>query len=80
MFGFLTIQNWIDNIILEIETNNPNLEIRPAMTSVYIPAYQKDNLITYLQGQLISFIALPLILPFLRMIYRILYEKVFLKK
>lgn len=75
--GFLTIQNWIDNTILEIETNNPNLEIKSTMTSVRIPAYTKDNIALYLQGQTNIFLVLPLILPFLRMIYRLLYEKVF---
>ena len=74
--GFLTIQNWLDNEILQIETGDDTLTIQPFMASVKTPAYKKDDLATYLQGQTNVFLVLPLILPYLRMIYRLLYEKV----
>jgi len=76
--GFLTLQNWIDNIILEIETGDSTAEITSSLASVRIPAYVNDNIALYLQGQTNIFLCLPLILPFLRMIYRLLYEKVFI--
>ena len=72
------MQNWIDNTILEIETNDPTSEIDVDMASLRIPAYTNDNIALYLQGQTNIFLVLPLILPFLRMIYRLLYEKVLL--
>lgn len=74
--GFLTIQNWIDNEILIQETNNNKYEIKPSMVSVRIPEYIEDDITLYLKGYTNVFLVLPLILPFLRMIYRLLYEKV----
>lgn len=72
------MQNWIDNIILQVETGDTTSEIDADLTSVRIPAYTDDNIAEYLQGQTNIFLVLPLILPFLRMIYRLLYEKVVL--
>jgi ATP-binding cassette, subfamily A (ABC1), member 3 len=74
--GFLTIQNWIDNIILRKETGNDNIFINPSFTSVPVVAHVSDNIATYLQGQTNVFLVLPLILPYLRLIFRLLYEKV----
>lgn len=74
--GFLTIQNWIDNTIFQIESNDENVEITPSLASLKTPAYEKDNIAIYLQGQTNVFLVLPLILPYLRMIYRLVYEKV----
>jgi len=69
------LQSWLDNIIFQIETNSTN-EIEPSLASVKTPAYKKDNIAIYLQGQTNNFLVLPLIFPYLRMIYRLLYEKV----
>ena len=75
--GFLTVQNWIDNIILSHESGNPNIHINPTFTSVKVIAHVSDNIALYLQGQTNVFLVLPLILPYLRLIFRLLYEKVF---
>ena len=72
------MQNWIDNIILEIETKSNQTTIKPMVTSLKTPAYKKDNIAIYLQGQTNVFLVLPLILPYVIMIYRIVYEKVIL--
>lgn len=76
MSGFLAMQNWIDNIILQIETNNEETSIYANFTSVKTPAYKKDDLAIYLQQQTQVFLVLPLILPYVIMIYRLVYEKV----
>lgn len=73
--GFLSLQSWLDNLILQAETGNPAAEIVPALASLKTPAYKRDNIALYLQGQTNNFLVLPLILPFLRLIYRLLYEK-----
>lgn len=69
------MQSWLDNIIFQLETNNTSNEIEPSLASVKTPSYKRDNIALYLQGQTNNFLVLPLILPFLRMIYRLLYEK-----
>jgi hypothetical protein len=46
------------------------------LTSLKTPAYKKDNIAIYLQRQTNVFLVLPLILPYVIMIYRLVYEKV----
>lgn len=72
--GYLTLQTWIDNIILKTYINNATFT--PKVASVRVEAYKKDNIGIYLQGQAKVFLVLPLILPYLKMIFRLLYEKV----
>lgn len=74
--GFLTLQSWVDNVILQVETADSNSQINANLASVRIPKYINDDIALYLQGSTNIFLVLPLILPFLRMIYRLLYEKV----
>jgi hypothetical protein len=71
------MQTWIDNIILGIHLKNTTFT--PQVASVTVGEYKKDNIGIYLQGQTKVFLVLPLILPFLIMVYRLLYEKVILK-
>ena len=55
-----------------------NAAITPKVSSVRVEAYKKDNIGIYLQDQAKVFLVLPLILPYLNMIFRLLYEKVLL--
>lgn len=45
------------------------------MASVRVPAYPDDAFGAIMTGQTNVFLVLPLIVPFLRMIARLLYEK-----
>jgi len=71
----LTVQNWIDNLILQQETNKLTATITAAMTSVTVPAYVRDDLGSTLSGFVEFFLAMPLLFPFLRLLNGILTEK-----
>ncbi|EAR81921.2 ABC transporter family protein (macronuclear) [Tetrahymena thermophila SB210] len=73
--GFLTIQNWIDNIILQYTTENSNLEIQSSITSMLVQDHYKNSLVDNLKGNMGVFIVLPMILIYLRMTYGLLIEK-----
>lgn len=73
--GFLTVQNWIDNMILQQETNRPMASISAGVSSVTVPAYTRDNLGSTLSGMVEFFLVMPLLLPFLRLLNGILTEK-----
>jgi len=73
--GFLSLQNYIDNLILQRETTTPSAKISSSITSRTVQAYTEDNLGSNLQGQLSLLVALPLLLPYLRFMNGILTEK-----
>lgn len=64
--GFLTIQNWIDNIIIKKITNNPNLDIKPHVTSEKVQEHKDDDMPNVVARQFATFTILPLIIVFLR--------------
>jgi len=72
--GFLSLQNFIDNLILQKETNS-GAKIESTVTSRTVKAYTEDDLAENLSGQISLFIALPLLLPYLRFMNGILTEK-----
>lgn len=57
--GFLTIQNWVDNIILRHYTANDDSEIVPWVTSKKVGKYVYDTLPETLQGNLGTYLILP---------------------
>ena len=63
-------------MILRRETNNTKAEISANIESVKIEKYHKDDFPIIMQGALNVYIVLPMILVYLRVIFRILYEKV----
>ena len=73
--GFLSLQNFIDNLILQKETSNTAAKILSTITSRTVKAYTEDNFSSSMQGQISMFIALPLLLPYLRFMNGILTEK-----
>lgn len=73
--GFLSLQNFIDNLILQKETSNPAAKIDSTITSRTVKAHVEDDLFSSLQGQISMFIALPLLLPYLRFMNGIMTEK-----
>ncbi|KAL4478578.1 hypothetical protein ABPG74_006813 [Tetrahymena malaccensis] len=73
--GFLTIQNWIDNLILQYTTQNNNLEIQASITSMLVEDHYKNPLVDSLKGNMGVYIVLPMILVYLRMTYGLLIEK-----
>ncbi|KAL4488927.1 hypothetical protein ABPG72_005714 [Tetrahymena utriculariae] len=74
-YGFLTIQNWIDNIIFRNVANNQNMKIFSSITSMTIQKYGNDPLSTTLKGNFAVYVVLPMILVYLRMTYGLLIEK-----
>jgi len=73
--GFLSLQNLIDNLILQRETSNTAAKIDSTITSRTVAAYTEDTFSSNLQGQISTLIALPLLLPYLRFMNGILTEK-----
>jgi len=73
--GFLSLQNFIDNLILQKETGNTDAKIGSTITSRTVEAYTIDDFSANLQGQMSMFIAFPLLLPSLRFMNGILTEK-----
>jgi len=73
--GFLSLQNFIDNLILQKETSTSSAKIESTITSRTVEAYTEDNIASNLKGQVSMFIALPLLLPYLRFMNGILTEK-----
>ncbi|KAL4476001.1 hypothetical protein ABPG72_007887 [Tetrahymena utriculariae] len=73
--GFTRIVNWIDNIILQLESGNPNLQIVPNIAIMETETFQKSNLYSLAGNFMNVFIVIPMIVPFLRLSSRILNEK-----
>jgi ATP-binding cassette subfamily A (ABC1) protein 3 len=75
--GFISIQNWIDNIILTTLVDSDT--ISPSITLVYsslkVPGYVNDDIGDVLSGNMATYIVLPLIIVFLRMTHGLLLEK-----
>ncbi|KAL4432498.1 hypothetical protein ABPG74_013352 [Tetrahymena malaccensis] len=73
--GFTRIVNWIDNLILQLESGNPNLQIVPNIAIMETETFQKSNLYSIAGNFMNVFIVIPMIVPFLRLSSRILNEK-----
>ncbi|KAL4490757.1 hypothetical protein ABPG72_021811 [Tetrahymena utriculariae] len=73
--GFLTIQNWIDNQILQYTTQDNTQQIQASITSMLVEDHYKNPLVSSLKGNMGVFIVLPMILVYLRMTYGLLIEK-----
>jgi len=73
--GFLTVQNFVDNIILKKETKRSSAQINAYVASVTVPAHKEDDLSSTIGDTAQFFVALPLILPFLRLVNGIVKEK-----
>ncbi|KAL4476000.1 hypothetical protein ABPG72_007886 [Tetrahymena utriculariae] len=73
--GFTRIVNWVDNIILQIESGNKNLQIIPQIAIMQTESHQKSDLYSYTGNFINIFIIIPMIVPYLRLSSRILHEK-----
>jgi len=75
--GFLTLQVWIDNLILQQELNDSNCDVNITghINSIKTPTYYEDDLPDNLQGRSNIFTIIAYVLPFLKLIYYIMYEK-----
>ncbi|CAD8082367.1 unnamed protein product [Paramecium sonneborni] len=71
--GFLTIQNWIDNLI--IQQYDPSITIEPTLSHVRSRKHIKDKFPDFVNGAYGIYLALPLMIVFLRMTHGIIYEK-----
>jgi len=74
-YGFMSLQVWIDNLILQEESNNPGINITGYINSVKTPTYYRDDLPGELTGRSNIFTIIAYMLPFLKLIYYIMYEK-----
>ncbi|EAS01530.2 ABC transporter family protein (macronuclear) [Tetrahymena thermophila SB210] len=73
--GFVTLQNYIDNLILKKETANTNAQIQANVYPIKTQSYTKDPIDLQLTGNFAPFVVLPLILSYLRLTQSILTEK-----
>ena len=73
--GFLSLQNFIDNLILQRETSTSSAKIETTVASRTVEAFTNDNIASDLNGQVAMYICLPLLLPYLRFMNGILTEK-----
>lgn len=74
-YGFLALQMWIDNMILQQESNISSTNITAYICSVRTPNYYFDDLPGQLKGRFSIFVIMAYVLPFLKLIYFIMYEK-----
>ncbi|CAK63380.1 unnamed protein product (macronuclear) [Paramecium tetraurelia] len=72
--GMLTVQTFVDNVILRIETNS-QVSITPKFSYVHQQDGVKDDFAEFLRGQFGVYLILPLIIIYLRMTYAMIYEK-----
>ena len=77
--GFITVQNWIDNLIVQL-SSPPGKYVEPVRIvvkegSIKLPAYVKDDFASYVTGSFGILIVLPLMVVYLRLAYSIIYEK-----
>jgi len=73
--GFLQLQIWMDNLILQDATGQTSSSIGAAVASVTVPAYSNDPIADNIQGALVYFMAYPLLFPYLRMSNNLILEK-----
>ncbi|EAR86885.2 ABC transporter family protein (macronuclear) [Tetrahymena thermophila SB210] len=73
--GFMTLQNWIDNMIFQIESGDQNSSITVELSSMKIIKHGQDDLAEKMQGRFATYIVLPMIIVYLRMTYGLLIEK-----
>ncbi|CAD8078613.1 unnamed protein product [Paramecium primaurelia] len=71
--GFLTIQNWIDNLI--IQKYDTSVTIEPTLSHVRSRDHIQDKFPDFVNGAYGIYLALPLMIVFLRMTHGIIYEK-----
>lgn len=74
--GFLQLQTWLDNFILQKETKNNASTITAAALSFHLPASTSDNMAAYLSGFFSFIVIMPFVVPFLRLVYLFVNEKV----
>ena len=74
-YGFLAFQLWVDNLILQQEMNNSSINVTALISSVKTPQYYRDDLPGQLKGRSSIFTIVAYVLPFLKLIYLIVYEK-----
>lgn len=65
--GFLSIQHFIDNLILRKETANQNANISAKVYPIKQESYTKDTIDLELTTNFPPFVVLPMVLCFLRM-------------
>ncbi|EAR99563.1 ABC transporter family protein (macronuclear) [Tetrahymena thermophila SB210] len=73
--GFLTLQHYIDNLILKKETGNPSAGITAKIYPIQSPSYTQDKIDEQLSNNFGPFMILPMILSFLRLVQSLLVEK-----
>ncbi|KRX00793.1 P-loop containing nucleoside triphosphate hydrolase [Pseudocohnilembus persalinus] len=71
--GFVTLQNWMDNLILQQEGSD--VKILPTVTSFTVEEHLQDNLPDLVVGNFGTFTTLPLIIVFLRFLQKVVSEK-----
>ena len=74
-YGFLVIQTFIDNIIIQEHLNNSDINITGYINSVKTPTYYKDDLPGQLQGRSNIFTLLAYLPTFLKLVHIIMHEK-----
>lgn len=70
----MTIQNFIDNIILRREIAQDS-SVTPSFSYVRSPEGVKDEFATFMRGGFGVYLVLPLMIIYLRMTYGLIYEK-----
>ena len=73
--GFLRIQTWIDNFILQEVTNNANAGIDITVAPMRVEEHEYDELVNSVGAGLPAFVIMPLLVPFARLVYFLLTEK-----
>ena len=73
--GLPLLINFIDELILQDATANTNAKLESLILRVPTPGYKKSNLFTNTNGQLSIYILFPLCVIYLRLVYKILFEK-----
>ena len=78
---FLVVQNWINNIILDLEIPGKasTSKLQGNISSVIVPSHLSDPFLESVSNTAQIFVVLPVIITFLRMLFRILNEKVILQ-
>src|SRR5689334_17808471 len=72
--GFLLVQNLIDNIILQKETDDTNANIQSKINSRTVEDRTKDDLEANMKGQTRLFLDLPVLLAFGRLMNGVVRE------
>ncbi|KAL4492594.1 hypothetical protein ABPG72_007707 [Tetrahymena utriculariae] len=74
-YGSLQVKTWIDNALLQVLSSNNNAKIDISISPLKQQSYVDDTMASVMQGNMATFLVLPLIVVFLRMSSTIMTEK-----